>query len=341
LKLAGAAIRRFLDKPDKSCRAVLVFGPNSGYVAEAARSIAHWALGGSDDPYSITKLGEDDIRRDSARLADALAAQSLLGGPTLVWARVDTKAADASLLHALAGIEAGEAGGFLLIEGGELSASGELAKAFGAAKHAASMALYEESDSERGAFARDLAQEMGVSFDRDAQEMFFAALPADRMLARREIEKLALYAHGLERPLSEDDLSQLMAGESESEIDAASLAAISGRAAEAIEALARVDALSGVSALRALQRRVLQLADLRALMDEGMSAGDAVGKLRPPVFWKQRDAIAGHARAWNAKKLGAAFDALWAAELRAKTAGAPQELIAADAYRSVAELVRR
>ena len=39
------------------------------------------------------------------------------------------------------------------------------------------------------------------------------------------------------------------------------------------------------------------------------------------------------------KKLAAAYDVLWAAELRAKTAGSPQELIAADAYRGVAKLV--
>jgi hypothetical protein len=30
---------------------------------------------------------------------------------------------------------------------------------------------------------------------------------------------------------------------------------------------------------------------------------------------------------------------LWTAEMRSKTAGAPQELIAADAYRGVAKLV--
>ncbi len=57
------------------------------------------------------------------------------------------------------------------------------------------------------------------------------------------------------------------------------------------------------------------------------------------MFWKERDAVAAQARLWTGKKLSAAFDVLWAAELRAKTAGAPQELIAADAYRGVAKLV--
>ena len=69
-----------------------------------------------------------------------------------------------------------------------------------------------------------------------------------------------------------------------------------------------------------------------------MSPTDAIAKLRPPVFWKERDAVAAQARLWTAKKLNAAYDVLWIAELRSKTAGAPQELIAADAYRRRGEI---
>jgi DNA polymerase-3 subunit delta len=339
-KIAGAAaIRRFLDKPDKSIRAVLLYGPNESFAHEAAQSLAAWALGKFDDPYAITKLGEDEIKRDSARLADALAAQSLLGGPTIVWARISGKAADDAILAALDGVERGDPSGYLIVEAGDLGSTAELVKAFGAADSAAVIAFYEETEAERAQYARALAKELGVSFDRDAEEAFLGALPADRGLAKQEIEKLALFAHGLGRGVSAADIGALMAAESESALDAASLAAAQGRAAQAVESLARIDALSGVSALRALLRRLHQLREVRALIDGGMSASDAIAKLRPPVFWKERDAVAAQARLWTAKKLNAAYDVLWAAELRAKTAGAPQDLIAADAYRSVAKLV--
>jgi DNA polymerase-3 subunit delta len=340
VKIAGASIRRFLDKPDKQVRAVLLHGPNESFVHEAAQKLAAWALDGSDDPYAISKLGEDEIKRDGARLADALAAQSLLGGPTIVWARISGKAADAAIVDALEGIESGSAAGYLIVEAGDLGSTAELVKKFSAAKNAASIAFYEESESERAQYATALAKELGVGFDSDGEEAFLSSLPPDRGLARREIEKLALYAHDLGRKISAADVAALMAGEAESALDAASLAAAEGRAAEAVEALARIDAFSGVSALRALLRRLHQLRDARTMIDGGMSASDAIGKLRPPVFWKERDAVAAQVRLWSAKKLNAAYDVLWTAELRAKTAGAPQELIAADAYRSVARLVR-
>lgn len=339
MKIAGASIRRFLDKPDKAVRAVLLYGPNESFAHEAAQTLAAWAVGKSDDPYAVTKLGEDEIRKDSARLADALAAQSLLGGPTIVWARVSGKSADDAISDALKDIEAGAPCGYLIVEAGDLGSTAALVKAFANAKHAGVIAFYEETEAERAQYAKALAKELKIEFDRDAEETFLSLLPSDRGLAAREIEKLALYAHELGRRVSTEDLEALMASEAESALDAASLAAAQGKAAQAVEALARIDALSGISALRALLRRLHQLRDARALIDNGMNPTDAIGKLRPPVFWKERDAVAAQARLWTAKKLNAAYDVLWSAELRSKTAGAPQELIAADAYRGVAKLV--
>jgi DNA polymerase-3 subunit delta len=340
VKISGAGVRRFLDAPDKTTRAVLLYGPNESFVHEAAQRLARWGVGGSDDPYAITKLGEDDIKKDVARLGDALAAQSLLGGPTIVWARISGKGADESIVAAVEAFERGEPGGFLIVEAGELSASAELVKVFTAAKSAACIAFYEETDAERAQFAKSLAKDLKLAFERDAEEAFLAGLPSDRALARNEIEKLALYAEGLGRKITVADVQALLPGQAESALDAASLAAANGRANEAVETLARIDALSGIGALRALLRRLQQLRDARALIDEGASPADAVARLKPPVFWKERDAVAAQARLWTARKLNAALDVLWAAELRSKVAGAPQELIAADAYRSVAKLVQ-
>lgn len=339
MKIQGASIRRFLDKPDKAVRAVLLYGPNESFVHEAAQRLSAWAMGKSDDPYAVTKLDDAEIKKDSAKLADALSAQSLLGGPTIVWARVAGKAADDAIIDALGAIDRGEPAGYFIVEAADLGSTAPLVKAFTNAKAGAVIAFYEETEGERAAYAKALAKERGIAFDRGAEDSFLAALPADRGLARQEIEKLALFAHDLDRAVSSEDLDALMASEGESALDAASLAAAQGKAAQAVEALARIDALSGVSALRALLRRLHQLRDARALIDAGSSPIDAIAKLRPPVFWKERDAVAAQARLWTAKKLNAAYDVLWSAELRSKTAGAPQELIAADAYRGVAKIV--
>jgi DNA polymerase III subunit delta len=341
MKLTGAAARRFIDKPDAQMRAALFYGPNRAFVADAAAAIARFALGGSDDPFATTKLSEDEIKKDKARLSDALASQSLLGGPTLVWARVDGESANEAILYALAEIERGAPGGYLVIEGGELSGAGKLVKAFEAAKRAVAAAFYEESEAERAAFARELLKELGVKLDHDAGEALADLLPSDRALMRREIEKLAAYAHGAGAALTAGEIETVIAAEGDEALDQAGMAALAGKGDEAAETLSRIDALSGVLAIKMLERRLMRLADARTRVDNGAAPQDAMQRLRPPVFWKERDAFLAQLRAWSPRALVRALDICWAAEVSAKRAASPHEIIAAQAHRDVAKLAGR
>jgi len=84
----------------------------------------------------------------------------------------------------------------------------------------------------------------------------------------------------------------------------------------------------------------MRLIDVRARVDAAAALQDAMSKLRPPVFWKERDAFMAQTRAWSARALMAALDVCWEAEVTMKRAGAPHELLAADAFRRVAKLAR-
>ncbi|MBI1186418.1 MAG: hypothetical protein GC206_03680 [Alphaproteobacteria bacterium] len=337
MKLAAAAARRFVDKPDG--RAALVYGPNRAAANDAARAIAAALVRGGDDPYALTKLSEDEIKKDKAALGDALAAQSLLGDVRLVWARIEGAGADDAILAALGDIEGGAALTFLLVEAGDLGGGAKMVKAFEAAKSAAAMAFYDDSEAERGQFARGLLKDEGVTLTREAGEALIDLLPADRGLIRREVEKIAAFAHGRAEPMGLDDLTTLLPDAGYSALDEAVSAATDGRGAAAMEALARIDALSGVSAIKALERKLMRLLEARGHMDRGASPIDAAGKLRPPVFWKERDAFQAQLRAWSTPRILRALDALWAAEIAAKSAQSPQALLAADAFQKVSGLL--
>lgn len=338
MKIAPAGARRFLSAPDKNVRAALVWGPNRALVDEAAKTLVSHALSGTDDPFALTRLAEDEIRKDKARLADALSAQSLLGGPSVVWLRVDGDAQHETVLDALRLIEGGEGAAWLVVEGGELNSKGKIVSAFDAAKCAVSIAFYEESEADRAAFIKSLIESERIPMSADAREAFIAHAPSDRGLVRGELEKVALFAHGLGRNVEPEDLRALAAVEAEGELDDATNAAASGRVAVALDMLDRLDAANGVSLLKALQRKMLRLLEARTLVDGGVAPNDAGDRLKPKVFWKERDLFASQVRLWTTARVLAALDVLWAAELRAKTAGAPQEAIATGAYRRVAEI---
>lgn len=338
MKLAAAAARRFVAAPTAEIRAVLVYGPNRALVSEYVRSLADQALSGTDDPFALTRLNEDEVRKDKARLDEALSAQSLLGGPGVVWLRADNESANDAILHALSELEAGKPFAYLVIEGGDLAGKGKLVAAFEAARAAAAIACYEETEAERAAFLRGLIDAEGVPLSSDARELFISEAHPDRAIMRGELEKIALFAHGLGRPVEPHDLAELSAVEVENGIDDATSAATAGRVAQTLSALDGVGTTGGITLLKALERRLLRLLEARTLVDGGVSPADAGDRLKPRVFWKERDAFAGQVRLWSAPRLQEALNVLWAAELRAKSAGAPQDAIAAAAFRRVAEI---
>lgn len=319
-------------------RAALVYGPNRALVGEAAQTLVTHALAGADDPFALTKIAEDELRKDKPKLADALSAQSLLGGPRVVWLRVDGETLNDVMLESLALIESGDGAAFLVVEGGDLSGKGKLAAAFEAAKKAVAMAFYEESDAERAAFLKALIDSERIPMSADAREVFVAHAPSDRALARGELEKISLFAHDLGRNVEPADLAALAAVEAEGEMDDATNAAASGRVALALDMLDRLESTNGVSLIKAMERKMLRLLEARTLVDGGVAPNDAGDRLKPKVFWKERDLFASQVRMWTTARALDALNVLWAAELRAKTAGAPQDVIAAGAYKRIAEI---
>jgi DNA polymerase III subunit delta len=341
MKLAGAAAKRFLAKPASEARAVLLFGPNRAMIEESALTLVAYALGPSPDPLAITRLSEEELRRDRALLSDQLAAQSLLGGPRILRVRADGDSAAESIVDAVSTLDEGApAAAFMIVESGELAARSKIRVAFENAAKSFAIAFYQDDSAALTEFAADLLKASGVKLTEEAGGRLQAALPGDRALIRSEVEKLALFAYGRSEPLTETEIAALLAVEGEAALDEATLAAAAGDAHSAIEDFHRAGA-GGITAIKALERRLLRLQEARAAIDAGAAPVDAAAKLRPPVFWKERDAFAGHLRAWSPSRLAAALDILWRAQLRAMTAGAPQDLIAAEAFRAVASLANR
>lgn len=337
MKIAPAGARRFLSAPDKSVRAALLYGPNRALVTEAAQTLVKHALGGTDDPFALTRLHEDELRKDKAKLSDALSAQSLLGGPRVVWLKADGETQSDAMVEALKIVD-GDDGVFLVIEAGEFGTKGKTVSSYEAASHAAAIAFYEESDAERAAFLKALIESERIPMNADAREVFIAHAPSDRGLARGELEKISLFAHDLGREVEPGDLAALAAVEAEGELDDATNAAASGRIAMTLDMLDRLEGSNGVSLLKALERKMLRMLEARTLVDGGVAPNDAGDRLKPKVFWKERDLFASQVRMWTTQRVLEALAVLWAAELRAKTAGAPQDVIAAGAFRRVAEI---
>ncbi|MEM1381450.1 MAG: DNA polymerase III subunit delta [Pseudomonadota bacterium] len=334
--LKGRDIERFLGAPDENVVCALIYGPEQGLVHERAIRAAKAVTEDLADPWRVTNLSDQDAA-DAAKLTDEAAAQSFLGGRRVVRVRAAgtgagqavaslLKAADAGTLHAAA---------LVVIEAGDLKKSSALRKACESSASAVAIPCYAEGPRETMAAIRKQCTDEGLALSAEAAELLASALGDDRGLLRQEVEKLILYkgpAAVRDGPdeITPDDVRACLVDAPHDDSFAVSSLALSGQRAELSAALAEAEAsgTSVIALLRLTQNRILRLMPAAQAMAQGQGAGAAMKAIRPPVFFKEQDAVAAQLKKWPLPRLERAAAAIYDAEQACKKTGAPAQAIA-------------
>ncbi|MBO1076693.1 DNA polymerase III subunit delta [Roseomonas marmotae] len=333
-KLDARRLPAFLKDPGAT-RVVLLHGEDAGLVRERAEALQQAVVGG-DDPFRLAELPREAAAKPGALSAE-ISALALTGGRRLVRVRDATDALTAGVKEALAA--PGDA--LLLLEAGELPARAKLRALLEPHSAAAVIACYRERGPELTQTIATLLREQDVTAEPSALEWLAGRLGEDRMMLRREVEKLALYA-GRGGRLGEEDVLACIGDGSTLDLDEALIAATAGEIAVADRAL---DAALGegahpVMVVRAALRHVQRLHLAALAMAGGASASSALEGLRPPVFFRHKGGFERALRCWSAEALAAAGDALLEAEKRTKSSSAarpiPDQVIARGAVLALA-----
>ncbi|WP_198372358.1 DNA polymerase III subunit delta [Roseomonas rosulenta] len=335
-KLDARRIAGFLADPG-AARIVLVFGEDGGLVRERADALVRAVAG--DDPFRLVDVPRDVAAKDAGLLAAEAATPALTGGRRLVRVRDATD----GLANAAKAVLAGSGPGLVLLEAGSLDGRKGLRAALEkAGPEAAVIACYAETGAALEASITALLNDFGVSAEPSAVAWMAQRLGEDRLVMRRECEKLALYVGASGRVTEEDAVASLSEG-STLDLDAALLAATEGDAARADRALdaAFAEGAHAVQVVRGALRHVQRLEVAAMAVARGAAPKDAVDGLRPPVFFKSRPSFERALRLWRPEMLAAAGAALLDAERATKTTGMPDTAVARAAVMGLArEAVR-
>jgi DNA polymerase-3 subunit delta len=339
-------LEKFLARPDPRVRAAVIYGRDLGVVRERAAQLARGVTEDPEDPFNVALLTEGDLAGDDARLEGELAAQSLMGGRRLVRLRLsgERTASEKLAVEALGRLLAGELNpeAFLLVEAGALGRDSALRRAAEKAEACVVIPCYEDEAGDVARMTREALANDGVSLNAEALALFVSRLPHERGVARREIERLALFlGPGSGAVAGPKELEPFLGVEPEASLANAASDAFGGRLAEAQAGLRRAaqEGVSGVGAVRALGqhlgrlRRVLTLAGNGAGLQEAAKASG--------VFWKDEREFLRQARAWSLEALESVSGDILAADRACKTARAPDDLIAERLALQVATRARR
>lgn len=337
-EIRGAGIDRTLSHPPKDLVAALIFGPDQGLVRERAETLIKAIVPDLKDPFLIADLDDGVLASDPARLFDEAAAIAMLGGRRVVRVRGAGNSL-AKLFERFLDEPAGDA--LVVVEGGDLSKGTGLRRVFDAADNAASIACYGDNPRDLPDVVRDALRASGLSIAPDALADAASRLGSDRGVTRRELEKLALYAHG-QKQVTLDDVRAVLGDEAEVRSEEALDAAGQGDLKRLDLALERLwlAGTSPVAIVRMAMSHFQRLALVRAEMDKGEGVEGALRKLRPPVHFMRSASFKMQLGFWDSARLGDALDLLLETEALCKTTGVPAETVTARALFNIAALAR-
>lgn len=332
-------VERYVDHPPKGVAAVLVFGPDRGLVRERADRLAKSVVPDLSDPFRVADLDEGTLDNDPARLSDEAAALSMTGGARVVRVRAATNG-HAKLFESF--FESNLGGSLVVVEAGDLAKTGALRKAFSEADNAAAIACYPDDQSALEDVVRRALKDEGIAIAPDALDYAVTHLGSDRGVTRREIEKLALYAHG-QKTVELGDIRAVMGDEAEARGDDACDAAGEGDFKRLDQALTRlwIADETPTSVLRTAMSHFQRLALIRARSERGETPDSILRKMYPPVHFSRLASYKAQAQRWNETQLLQALDLLLETEVLCKTTAVPAQAACGRALLNIAAMARR
>ncbi|MCJ7599683.1 MAG: DNA polymerase III subunit delta [Methyloceanibacter sp.] len=310
----ASAVAGFLKSPDPYLRAVLLYGPDAGLVAERAKIIAEGFARQVSGAAEIIRLDDRDLAEDSARLEVELQTVPMFAKSKVVRVSAGVRLDVSALKSLLANLSDSA----LVIESGNLRPDSALRKLFESSKAAAARPCYSDDRTLIGVIDAELA-EAGLSIDSEARNYLMTRLGADQALSRSEVVKLALYARG-GTSITYDDIEAVVGDAGEIALENFVYAASSGDSRQALRELQRL-AASGTdraAALAALGRHFTQLHRVASAQAGGGSVEQAMKSLRPRPHFKREPQFLIHYRKWGAGRLAQALPLIQEATRRSR-----------------------
>lgn len=331
---AGAA----LDRPEPSTRFYLFHGADEA----GSRALGERLLAGLGKAEKFAIAG-GTLKGDPAVLADEAGAMALFGGPRALWVE---PAGDEILAAVEALLDAPAVESPTIAIAGALRKSSALLKLAESHPAALSHVSYVPGGRDADRMVTDLGRREGLRIAPDVAARIAEAAANNQAIAAQEVVKYALYAGATvaaPRELTHDMVDELGADSSEGNALRIGDMALAGELGALAEELGRMPAAGNeaIPIVRALQRRVLQLAPMRARIEQGERLDAVMASAGKALFWKDKTMIQGMLSRWSADRLAQVGERVAALEERLIFSGAPQTAALGEELTAIARAARR
>lgn len=303
-ELKGAAVDRFIARPDPKFKIILLHGPDRGRVQMRAQALLKVLQGPDADPMGLVELDPSVLDADPSRIAEEADSVPMFGGSKTVFVRMDDPKALVKPLESL--LAAPPSGANILIAASDLKKSHPLRSRIEKSATGASIACYAADRKDIADLLTRTVDSFDLTIAAEARDQVLNHLGADHALSASEIEKLCLFALR-DRAITLAHVDAMLVDSSTHGMNDISDHAFAGRRDAALESMQLMlsEGMEASVIAQSLVRHGQLLERLRVDIDQGASPDSAMGRVRPMIFFKRRPRVEAALRAWSSQRLRA------------------------------------
>ncbi|MHA1573681.1 MAG: DNA polymerase III subunit delta, partial [Alphaproteobacteria bacterium] len=298
--LRGAEQERYLAGPGSDRTIVLLFGPDSGRVAERASKLASDLTEG--DELAVARFEEAELAAEPDSLFNEVYAGSLFADRRVIRIRAGGGRSIGPSLETV--LKDPPERTWLSIEAGDLRKSAPLRRICERSPRAVAIGCYPDNDASLDRLIDAELSSANASIEADAKVTLIELLGADRAASRSEVQKLCLFV-GPGGVITTEAVATAVGDGAvfaiDQTIDAAAVGDHRGLDRGVRRLLAAGTAASTIGA--AAERHFVQLHWLRSGVENGKSISVVLQALRPPVFSSRKAALERQVRLWKLEEL--------------------------------------
>ena len=315
MKLKAFEIDKYINEQISSLNSALLYGEDEGLVMIRRNIIIEKILGKNHDPFLLTKIDADQLKKDDALLVTSINSSSLIPGRMLI---LVTGATSSHSKYISEAIEKNRGDNFLLVTSDSLQTSSSLRKFFEANKETVALPCY--IDSKEGIIRIIREELLDYQIEPETINYLSAHLQGNRSLIKNEIKKIKIFC-GENKQINHIDILQLVCTNDNADFQKLSNSIMDRNSLVALSLLEELLAqgFPHITLIRVLINYLERIAEIHSNIANGLSFFDASKKLRPPVFFTQKDILARHCNNWKPASISLILEKLFYLEKQIKS----------------------
>lgn len=317
-------ITNLLKNPDPSIVIYLFYGSDRGLTNERIKLILQRLEVDPNDPFSVSYLTGSEVKKNPGRLTDEATSQSLIGGKRVVRLTIGGEDITKALTECLKYNEIST----ILIEAGELLPRSPVRKFIENNDKTAAIPGYLDNKTGINELIELTLKSHQLTINKTARDYLVNNLGSDRMVTRRELEKLATYM-GSEKDITFGDVLSTISDNGAFSMDKVVYPVANGNHLLAEINLQRAfnEGQTPITVIRATIRHFHKLHFALSHIENGYSPQNALKEIKPPILFLFIDEFLGQVNRWSVNKVENALNLLTQAEIDCKTTGMPMNAI--------------